>query len=136
MAPHRLSHQQFERSFGSFELIALVLSILQRMDQLVYLGVVLWKLDAVSFYLVQKTASASVVRDQHALSIPNSGWVDMFIGRRVLQDSLNLNTSLVGKSRVTDIGLMFVRHQIRYLRDKARHILQVAQSIGQGWTLH
>ena len=68
------------------------------------------QLDAIGLQLIQETASASVVGDQHPLSVAHPHRIHMFICRRVFQDRVDVNPAFVRKGRIADIGLMLVRH--------------------------
>ena len=77
----RFADQQLEVAFGGFELVALVLHLLDALEQLAA-GVVAQAVrQAVLLQLVEDVAAAGQIADQHALAIADQLGLHVLVGR-------------------------------------------------------
>ena len=71
----RLAHQQLEGAFGGFQFVALVLHLLDALEQLAARVVVQALGQAVLLQLVEHVAAAGKIAHQHALAVAHASGV-------------------------------------------------------------
>ena len=106
-------HEEFQRTFGPLELVALVFKFLHFFEDLRQFGTVLGKRDVELGRLLKDIALAGHVGYQDASFVPDLFRDHMLIRKRVLGYRIDMNACLVGKSAVADIGLALAVRQIR-----------------------
>ena len=78
----RLAHQQFERALGGLELVALVLHLLDALEQFAARLLVQPVGEAVLLELVEDVAAAGKVAHQHALPVADRFRLDVLVSAR------------------------------------------------------
>ena len=136
MCPHGFPHEQFEGTFRCLKLVTLTFTLLQGVDQFPYLGVALVQFDSVGLDLLEQPAPPCRIRYQHTLAVPNQPRNHMFIGRGIFQHRMDMDPTLVGKRRITNIRLMRIGHEVRDLGHESRDPLEMAQAVFQSRTFH
>ena len=115
MRPHRFPHEQLEGAFRRLKLVALTFTLLQGIDQFLQLGVALVQFDSVGLDLLQQPTPTCRVRYQHTLAVADQPRDHMFIGRGILEHRMDMDSALVGKRRISHIGLVLIGHEVRDL---------------------
>src|SRR5262245_2382525 len=127
MRPHRFPHEQFEGAFRRLKLVAFAFTPLQGVDQFLQLSVALAQFDSIGLNLFLQPTPTRSVRYQHTLAVADQPWDDMFIGRRILEHRMDMDSPLVGERRISNIRLVFIGHEVRDFGYKSRNPLEMTQ---------
>ena len=117
----RLANQQLEGAFGGFQFVALMLQILDALQQLTARFGIQTFGQAMLLQFVQHIAAAGQIAQQNALPVADHFRLDVLVGGGILQYRADMHAALVGERAVADVGLIVAHRQIRQLGDVARH---------------
>ena len=130
----RFADQQFEGAFGGFELVALVLHLLDALQQVAARVFVQAVGEAVLLELVDDVAAAGKIADQHALAIADGFGLDVLVGGGILQHGADVDAAFVGEGALADEGLVVAQRQIGQFGDEAADAGETGRaSPGRWW---
>jgi hypothetical protein len=102
----RLADEQLKCSLGRFQLVSLILELLNPIEQLAprFVGEAL--LETLLLELIENVAATRQVAQQHALTISCRFRPHVFVRGGVFQDRADVNAALVRESAVAHIRLI------------------------------
>ena len=99
----RLADQQLEGALGGLELVALVLHVLDALQQFAA-GVLAQAVgEPVLLQFVEDVAAPGEVAQQHPLAVADGLGLDVLVGGRVLQYRADVHAALVGEGAPADV---------------------------------
>ncbi len=101
-----LANQQLEGAFGGFQLIALMLHLLDAVEQLAAGVRVQAIFEAVLLQLIEHVAAAGKIAQQHALAVADGFGRDVLVGGGIFQHGADVHAALVREGAAADIGLI------------------------------
>src|SRR5581483_10219247 len=107
--------------------VALVFKLFDALQDIFDRFVLVIKIDAVFFRLVNNIAAAGQVRDEHALAVADELGIDVLIGLAVLENARDVHAALVRERAVAHVRLMLVGAQIRQLVEEMRRVAQLLE---------
>ena len=120
--------EEFQRTLGSLELVAMHLKVLYLFYHFPYKLFVFFDINVEFLCLVKNTALTGKVRNQYPLRIPYEFRLNMFIGLWISPDCTHVNATLVGKCTMTNIWLVLIRKEICHFVNKKTQFPEVGKT--------
>ena len=124
-----LADQQLEGAFGGFEFVALMLQLLDALEQLAARFGVQAFGQAVLLELVEHVAAPGEIAQQDALAVADGLRLHVLVGGRILQHRADVHAAFVREGAVADVRLIVAHRQIGQFGDVARDRGQVLQIV-------
>ncbi len=122
-----LADEQREGGFGGLEFVALVLEVLDPLEDFVDLGRSLFEVESERGGLCEDVALAGHVRDDDVLAVADLRGVDVLIGARELLHGMHVQAALVGEGRGADERGADVMDDVRHFIDEERKLAQLRE---------